>query len=494
MPSIITFRDVSFEFPNGRHLFGNLNFSLSNHLTALVGPNGIGKTTLAELILGLQAPTQGSIFRRASVGYFPQKESAPPLSVAEYLASDYSWSLIGVRLLEGIDLDQSCVRLSGGQWMRVRLAKALGSQFLVLDEPTNDLDREGREALKEFLRQKEGGALIISHDREILGLCSGVLELSSQGLESFAGDWSLYQEARRERNRLRARALEVAKKERDQAFKERKRKKDRQEKRSRRGAEVAGRGGMPKILLGARRRKAQVTTGQVETDTAEKAQVAVTQASEAFLNEKIDPLMYADLMGSPIPGQKLVAEAKNFNIRYENWIFTRDLNFSFRGNIRVAIKGKNGSGKSSLLRALLGEELETRGELRVGNLKTAYLDQKGSILSEDKNILENLKEVAHATEAEIRNGLARFLFASEQVFQSVSSLSGGERLRVSLAKALMSSEKTELLILDEPTNNLDLVNIEFLEDLLEGYKAALILISHDEIFLKKVQINQELVL
>jgi ATPase subunit of ABC transporter with duplicated ATPase domains len=155
----------------------------------------------------------------------------------------------------------------------------------------------------------------------------------------------------------------------------------------------------------------------------------------------------------------------------------------------VALKGANGSGKSTLLKVILGERFETKGELRAGNLDTLYIDQRCSVLDDSLSIFDNIRQSATLTESEIRNGLAGFLFPGESVFQLTKDLSGGERLRATLAKGFLSHHKPELLVLDEPTNNLDLVNIEFLENLVAQFRGALLVISHDEAFLENCKIE-----
>jgi ATPase subunit of ABC transporter with duplicated ATPase domains len=289
-------------------------------------------------------------------------------------------------------------------------------------------------------------------------------------------------------------ALDTAKQERDQASADRHEQIQRQEKRNQRGVAAAARGGMPKILIGGRKRRAQVTTGKIDVATIERVNAGVREAYEAYQDLKIDPVMYADLIGQEIPSQKLVAEARDFNIRFHDWLYQEDLNFSWRGNLRLALKGENGSGKSTLIKALLGENFESRGELRRGGLSTLYLDQKCAVLDDTKNVFENIRDVCFLDESEIRNGLAKFLFTKDKVFQAVSSLSGGERLRAALARGLLSTTKPELLILDEPTNNLDLENVEFLENLVREFKGALLIISHDQIFLENCGVTEELIL
>ncbi|TGM12302.1 ABC transporter ATP-binding protein [Leptospira selangorensis] len=491
MQSSIVVNDVSFEFSDGRILFQNFNFSLGQERTALVGPNGIGKSYLAKLISGEIETSKGKISRNSTISYLPQREKPERITVEEFL-QNYSWSLHGEKLLTGIDRNLFCDQLSGGQWMRVRLAERLEDQFLILDEPTNDLDQDAKKVLIRFLKEYEYGFLLISHDRECLKLCDTILELSNQGLNKYGGGWNSYGETKERERKNSLAALEKARRERDIARAERIEQIDKQEKRNRKGEKSAAKGGTPKILLGARKRNAQTTSGKINSSGIEKANEKIREVYDAMDRIKIDPIMYADLSGKEIPSQKLVAEAKNFNIRFQDWIYENNLNFSWKGNIRIAIKGANGSGKSTLLQALLGSNFESTGSITLGKLNTLYIDQRCNQLDDSKSIFENVRDVSTLEESEIRNGLAKFLFFKDTVFQKVHTLSGGERLRAALARGLLSTEKAELLLLDEPTNNLDLGNIEFLEGLISEFKAAVIIVSHDETFLENCGIREEL--
>lgn len=493
MPSLITAHDLSFEFSNGHVLFQNFNFSLTSQITALVGPNGVGKTCLAQLLANELPPSQGTIHRHQPVTLFAQSQTPPNITVDEYLLQrEEEWSFTRERLLQSIDRQTSCVLLSGGEWMRVRLAFCLAEEFLILDEPTNNLDREGRDILLDFIKQHRGGVLLISHDRECLQLCEDVLELSNQGLSKFGGGWSAYLEARQHDREKLQDHLQTSKHHREAIIVDRQVQAERQDKRNRHGAVQAARGGMPKILIGARKRRAQISTGNIDVATFEKAEAAVQKAFAAFSEVKIDPVMYAEFRGKKIPNQKIVAEATNFNIKFNNWLFSENLNFVWQGSIRIALKGVNGSGKSTLLRVLQGEELQTRGSLKHGALSTLFIDQACSTLDNDKTIFQNMRAVCTLSETEIRNTLAKFLFTKENVFQHVATLSGGERLRAALALGFLSTPNPELLILDEPTNNVDMHNIEFLESLIREFEGALIVISHDEIFLENCGIKKEL--
>lgn len=493
MSSPLTASGLSFETPNGRTLFRNLSFTLSDRITALVGPNGVGKTSLARLLAAELEPAAGHVRRTQAVSFLPQREVAPSVSVAHYLG-DLAWNLVREELLAPIDREALCTQLSGGEWMRVRFARAIGDRYLILDEPSNDLDREGKDVILRFLRAQSAGVLLISHDRELLAVCDEVLELSARGLAKHGGGWARYEKDRDvERANLDS-TLEVAKRERDAAFRERNDARLKQDKRNERGRAAAARGGMPRILTGARKRRAEATTGRVDSETLNRADDSVREAHEAFENLKLDPVMYADLLGQPIPKQKMVVEAKDFNIYFRRWIYPTDLSFRWCGNVRLAIRGANGAGKSSLLKAILGTEIITRGEFRRGNLSMLSVDQSCSQLDDDLSIFENVRAVSDLTDPEIRNGLAKFLFTKDSVLQKVRTLSGGERLRATLARGFLRAQAPEVLILDEATNNLDLVNIRFLEDLVAQFPGALIVISHDEVFLENCRLEEELVL
>jgi len=494
MSPIVIARDLSFEFPNGRELFEQLNFSLAAGRTALVGPNGIGKSCLAALISGESEPTAGSVRRHGCVKLIRQRELPPSCTVAEFLAAAYEWSLLGDALLRGIDDSSLCTQLSGGQWMRVRLARALSADFLILDEPTNDLDREARAAVLHFLRIHKSGVLVISHDEECLALCEDVLELSNQGLERFSGGWADYLEAKEAEAARLNQALERAKRERERAAVRRIEQRERQERRNRRGAATAARGGQPRILLGSLQQRAELTTTRLDAVAFSKANDAVRASHQAFAALKVDPVMYSDAIGSSLPAQKLVAEAEGFNIRQHDWLYPTDLDFSWRGNLRLAVKGANGSGKSTLLRAVLGDQFTTRGELRRGELTHVYIDQQRSALNEDESVFDNVRAVSSDSDIELRNRLARFLFVGDAVFQSVRTLSGGERLRASLARGLLGAQQPELLMLDEPTNNLDRANVEFLANVVRDFQGAVIVVSHDEHFLRRCRIDEEMIL
>jgi ATPase subunit of ABC transporter with duplicated ATPase domains len=373
--------------------------------------------------------------------------------------------------------------------------------------------------LLEFLRHFRGGVLAISHDRELLDQMDEILELTSQGLKKYGGGWTHYEEARDHERAQLERNLETAKRLRDQSARERQERIEAQDKRQRRGAKQAERGGMPKILLGARKRRAQDTSGKIDSESRERSELAVSEAWQAYQALKFDPVIFAKLQSSKLPAQQLIFEAVDYNIRFagdDAWLWREDLRLSIRGPKKIAIRGGNGSGKSTLLKRLASENspheasahltsAEERGLLKCGPCRFASIDQDPhwqlNAHAGQLSLLEFAREhvlsaptakAAVLTEPALRGGLAAFLFPGDQVHKRLHQLSGGERLRLQLALAFLSPVPPEVLLLDEPTNNLDLPNIEFLEGALNSFQGGVIIASHDEWFLSKVRLDDEI--
>ncbi len=497
----IIFKGTGFQWPQGQVVFENLNFTLQKNIYGFVGPNGMGKTTLSRLICGELEPTSGSIqAENESIAYFKQSEVRAEMPIAEYL-SDVLAESEAMVLLGDLGLEEICTSLSGGEWTRVRLSKVLGLNptFLILDEPSNHLDRHGRMAVKEFLKAFQGGILLISHDRELLQLSHKVLEASEQGLSLYGDGWLSYiQERENERQRLQNN-LDLAKRKRQENIKERQKKIDRQEKRRRQGQKNIFKMGLPKILIGARKRRAQVTLGKIDKSTTEDVNRAVAEAWDAYQHLKIDPIMYARLPKVDLADSKMVLEAENFNFRFsesQKNLWKENLNFHFRGSVRVGIRGLNGSGKSTLLNLCRGLQQGglRAGKLNLGSISNVFIDQEYSQMRINESVLENVRWNSNLEVSELRNHLAMFLFKGDKVHQNFVELSGGERLRAALAHGLLSTPPAQALFLDEPTNNLDMDNIEFIEDLLRQYKGSLFVVSHDEKFLENLNLSKEIFL
>ncbi len=494
MSSFISINNLSFEFPNGNALFERLNLTIPFGKVALVGSNGTGKSTLAKLIVGDYKPRQGGIVTKGSIDYFEQSCKPPKLTVQEYLGFDYSWDQKSERLIINIDKAQFCHNLSPGEWSRVRLAKVANSRFIIFDEPTNHLDSNGLALIMDFIKNFSGGLLLISHYEPCLSLCSSFIELTNQGFETFTGEWCDFLEHSELKLIRNEKILEQAKKNYKNTKEKQQQSIERQEKRSSRGKRESRKGGVPKILLGGLKNKSQKTTSKINIQSLNRKKAALQNAKLAYDELISKNVIFSEMEGTSLPGKKPLIEVQNFNIKYSNWIYKTDLNFIMRGDSRVVLKGDNGSGKSSFLQAIAGKKMETRGSIKVAPINKIYISQGCEFSFENKSLLSNFQYITGFPQTDIRNHLARFLFFREQVYQSVSSLSGGERLRAALALGFLLEPNPSLLILDEPTNNLDIENIKFIESILRRYVGALLVVSHDETFIKNSNIQESFIL
>lgn len=489
----------------GALLFENISVALAGPKRyGLVGPNGVGKTTLAKIMAGEISPASGTV-SADSVLYFAQSEVPAEISLAEYLsevwdspgASD-SWV---AKLTAGLDFSRSLRDLSGGEWMRARLALCLSRSpsFLILDEPSNNLDREGKAGVLRLLREFSGGVLLISHDRELLAEVETVLELSNQGISVYGGNFETYWEARESERQGQLRRLEKQKKTAQKLEREKIAKFESQEKRMRTAAAGAADSGLPKILLGQRKRKAQASLGKVIRQEGERVESATQKTTKLWLDAKLDPFVRLNFSAVEVPANQVLVSAENLQWTFAGSVtplWPRALSFQVRGPQRWQILGANGSGKSTLLKLILHQLPAGSGRLE-GRLVTperavAYLDQSYRILDPTKSVLDNILGSSRLGETELRNELAFYGFRGDQVFQKIESLSGGEKLKAGLAKIFLGASIPELLILDEPTNNLDLGSLGLLEAALRNFRGALILVCHDAEFTKNLEVTHTL--
>jgi ATPase subunit of ABC transporter with duplicated ATPase domains len=384
--------------------------------------------------------------------------------------------------------------------MRLRLARALSASpdFLILDEPTNDLDRGGRGVVLQLLRRFGGGILVITHDRELLAQVDEVLDLTPKGLRRYSGSFDLYWQERMARRSRRQDELERARRERRAAEREREAKLQRQDRRTRAAALKAKEGGVPRVLAGAQKRRAQVTRGKIKLQADAAIDDAKEELDSALDALETDPFMRLDFESEAPPASRPFFEANDLNLRFDattNDLWPAPLNVLMTGRQRWHIQGGNGAGKSTLLRLFLGETPgKVSGTLWRAERPLVYLDQCLTLLQDHLSVLDNLAGNSRFQPTELRNELAFYGFKADSVHQLAGSLSGGERMRAALARCFLGSAIPQAIVLDEPTSNLDFQSMELLEAALSRFQGLLLVVSHDSVFTDRLGITDELTL
>lgn len=525
MPVSIAISDLSWALPDGRPLFSNLDLSFGPERAGLVGRNGVGKTTLLKLIAGEIAAARGSVSVNGKLGVLRQSvQIGASDTVADLLGvhaslevlaraargeareadlAEADWTLEArinsalARVGLSTTLDAKVAALSGGQRTRARLAALIFAEpdFLLLDEPTNNLDREGRQAVIDLLGAWRGGAIVVSHDRELLDTMDAIVELNSLGAARYGGNWSAYRvrkaqelaAAQRDLDDAENRVALVARVSQERA--------ERQAKRDRGGKRKAMRGDAPKILLGMMKNNAENTSGEnVRIAERKQAEAAEDVAAARERLEVLTPFAVA-LAPTGLAGGKTVLRVAALTGGYEaDRPIVRDVSFEIVGPERIAIAGANGSGKTTLL-ALITAAMAPWGGSADIYVRYAMLDQRVSLLDPSRSIRDNyLRLNPRADENGCRAALARFMFRADAALQIVGTLSGGQVLRAGLACVLGGAAPPQLLILDEPTNHLDIDSIEAVEAGLRAYDGALLVVSHDEAFLANIGVTRRVAL
>ncbi|MBJ7501515.1 MAG: ABC-F family ATP-binding cassette domain-containing protein [Sphingopyxis sp.] len=520
MPSI-TVSHLGWSTPDGRAVLSDLDLGFRSERAGLVGRNGVGKSTLLRLLTGELSPASGNIAIDGSIAMLRQtvqvaahesiadlfgaraglallrKAAAGEASVEEIGDADWTLEARIDEALAGIGLplpaDTPLVELSGGQRTRAALAGAMfaAPDFLLLDEPTNNLDREGRAAVRDLLAGWRGGAIVVSHDRELLEEMDAIVELTGLGATRYGGGWSAYR-ARKEIEQAAVEAeLAGAEKRIEAAQRQAQTATEKQDRRDSRGRAKAARGDMPKILIGGLKRRAEETRA-AGSRLAERQRDAAEErfAAARAKIEIVDPLSVG-LPSTGLPASRTVLALDDVTTGYARGRpVIRNLSLTLTGPERVAVTGPNGSGKSTLLALVTGTLAPWSGQVRVG-VPFALFDQRVGLLDPSLSIADNfLRRNPETTNNECRAALARFRFRADAADRIVGTLSGGQTLRAGLACVLGAPQPPQLLILDEPGNHLDIESLTAVETGIAAYDGALLVVSHDTAFLDAVGITR----
>lgn len=521
--SLIRLAGLTWLTPGGEPLLSGLDLVFGKERTGLIGRNGVGKSTLLKLIAGERTAAAGSVYVEGTV-YLLRQTVRPPagqtiadqFGVSDALAAlrraeagqagadelaEVDW-LIEMRVQEAMgrmglneSFDTRLDQLSGGQRTRAALAAALfaAPDFLLLDEPTNNLDRAGRQAVVELLRGWRSGAIIASHDRELLEHVDAIVELSSLGATRYGGNWDIYRARKQSDAEAAQHALAEADKQIAQVRRKAQAALERQDRRDAAGARKDARGDLPRLLLGGRRGRAEASRG----DGAHLADRREAEASDALAEARskveIFDKLHVVLPSTHLPANRQVVRLDSVTMGHEaGRPLIASLSFSLAGPERVAIVGPNGAGKTTLLKLIAGQLAPLKGNVQL-SVSMAMLDQSTALLDPGLSIRDNFMRLnAGASENACRAALAAFQFRADSALQQVGTLSGGQALRAGLACVLGGPGPPELLILDEPTNHLDLDSIDAVEAGLRAYDGALLVVSHDEHFLASIGIERRL--
>jgi ATPase subunit of ABC transporter with duplicated ATPase domains len=508
-------------------LFEHLNFSVAKqNKVAIVGNNGTGKSTLLRLIAGELQAVEGEIVVASQPYYIPQHTGLLNKSVAEVLnvkhklaalnaiaggsisQSDYDalvddWTIetkcreaFAHWQLSHISLDMSMDDLSGGEKTKVFLAGLIinSPDILLLDEPTNHLDETGRRLLYHEIRRSPATVIVVSHDITLLDQLPVTCELSEQGIRSYGGNYSFYQEQKDiEANALDSDIHSEEKAVRLARIKARE-VRERQEKRLVRGAKKKAE--VPRAL------RKQLTNSSENTAAGLNAKhesiIGNHQAKLSDLRKQQGAMknLKIDFDNASIHPGKLLIEARQINFAYqpEMPLWSVPIDFKLYSHDRIHLSGDNGAGKTAFVKLLTGSLNPSCGTVERANFGWIYLDQNYTQVDVECSV-EELAEKYNRTNMpahEVKVRLNRFLFPSDTWDKSCASLSGGEKMRLYLCCLMIGNQTPDVIILDEPTNNLDISSLQILTRTVKSYKGSLIVISHDGYFINEIGINGKL--
>lgn len=495
--------NLSYTLESTRVLFQGIDLSLAaEDRIALVGSNGIGKSTLLKILVSQIQPARGSVSCNGSMYYLPQistiRASIQHESVLDFLSaiSNEWWEIeqiLETTFSTSLDLALSMQHLSGGELTKLFLAVGLSRSpdFLFLDEPTNHLDYLALEALRQALCQFDGAFVIVSHKPFFLDqVAKTTWELSPTELRIYGGNFTYYREQKQLEETAKVRAHETARKElkRAKATVLNEQKRAAQSRRS--GRQKALSGGMPSIVAGKLKRSAEAVAGKLKVKH-DKAMAAATQ-KVADTKVRAHKATSIQLEEHSKKHRKLI-EINHANLWVEDRLLLKDIELSVLSHDRISIAGANGSGKSCLVKAILGVEstpaILKGGDVKQTTMRTVYLDQSYELVDRSQTMLQNMQRANPALNYQLlRQQLGHFLFFNDDVHKAASVLSGGELVR--LAIAMITISDIDLLILDEPINNLDITTVDQMVEALNNYHNALWVISHDLDFLSRINITR----
>lgn len=469
---------------------------LQNDKIGLVGPNGCGKSSLLQILAGVNDKFKGKLSSSANTCYLPQIELLRnDMNLSEYLAEriDDWWDvLLEYKKLFGKDLsiEQSVVSLSGGELLKLNFSILISQKpdILLLDEPTNHLDLTSKTQLSDYLQKTKTTFVVVSHDTAFLNKVTNTTwALENARMIEYGGNYSFYQEERKKKLEAKKKRLKSKKKKLAKIRKARQLEHKRRQRSKSFGRKIAKTGGTDGFAQEFFKNKSQKKYGSKKVKYEKK---------ERKLEEDIKNLkpqrsksIHVDIKSQNKKGLLVSVEKAQLMLPDGKELIS-DLSLNLYHKDRVAILGDNGSGKTTLVQQLAYQENKfIKGKVNYGNkYKTLFVNQNYKFLKFKKSIIQNIQtsKINYQTARKI---LGNFDFRKKQdTHKKVKDLSGGEMARVAFAKATTSN--VDLLILDEPTNNIDIQTKEVISESLQNFQGTIVVISHDIDFLKSININK----
>jgi len=524
---MLILQNISYTLPNKNLLFDGINLTVNRQeKIALIGNNGSGKSTLLKIIAGELQPADGVLNTVADLYYVPQIFGQyNHLSIGQALKVDYKlhalqqilngnaseenfnvlnddWTIedrckdaLSYWQLENLDLSQKMETLSGGQKTKVFLAGISIHQpeVILLDEPSNHLDVAGREILYDFIQSAKHTLIVVSHDRKLLNLLNLVCELSKHGLKVYGGNYEFYTEQKEIENNALNQYLQSKEKALRKAKEKERETLERQQKSDSRGKGKQEKAGIARIMMNTLRNNAENSTSKIQDIHAEKIGGISQEVEELRSALPGTDKMKFGFENATLHRGKILFKATRINYAYHNQlIWKNNLTFQLNSDDRMALKGLNGPGKTTLINIILGKLAPQTGTIYRTQNQPVYIDQDYSLIDNRLKVYEQVQQfnTGALQEHEIKTRLSRFLFTKEDWDKPCSALSGGEKMRLMLCCLTIGNQSPDMIILDEPTNNLDIQNIQILTSAINEYQGTLIVVSHDETFLEQTKIDQ----
>ncbi len=518
---------ISYRHSGCQPLFENITFSVpAGAKVSLIGPNGAGKSTLLQILAGRLTPAAGSVAVSSTPYYIPQHTAPDRRSVASLLgAADKLQALRAICAgsadpacfdtlnddwqiedrcraalsdwgLGNISLDAAAATLSGGERTKVMLAglSLLNPDIVLLDEPTNHLDGRSRAKLYELIQKSNATLVAVSHDIALLNMLHTTCYLTASGIRLYGGNYDLYREHRSIEQQALADRIEAEQTALRMARKRAQEVRERQERRAAHGERSRSKGGQARILVNSRGAQAQNSASRLSDRHANIIDERQQRLADLRGRQIRCDKMKIDFDDASLhTGKRLIlSEGMNFGFTAGAPLWPQPIDLEIRSGERIRIAGDNGSGKTTFVRLLLGYLTPTAGSVERADVSVAYIDQEYSALDTPLSValMAERYNMRRLSDHEIKTRLDRALFTRETWDKPCCALSGGERMRLMLCCLMIADHTTDMFVLDEPTNNLDIDSIAILTDTIRSYRGTLLVISHDESFVDEIGVTR----